>query len=115
MWSGEFGRFVLQTWDAKGGSAEDEARGLVVGFVDPMSRESDAHVRYETVAGLAGPAVAVLETQDPAHGILNDIALLATVKNDHAIVILSDDLARRERSDALAKLRSLAQAASTRL
>ncbi len=115
VWSGEFGRFVLQTWQAKGRSAEDEARGLVIGFVDPMSRDSDAQVRYEPISGLPGPAVAVLETQDPAHGILSDIALFATVKNDQALVMLSDDLAHRERGDALKKLRALAQAASSRL
>jgi hypothetical protein len=115
VWSGDFGRFVLQTWKAKGRSAEDEARGLVIGFVDPLSRDSDANVRYEPVSGLDGQAWAVLETQDPSRGILSDIAMLSTVKNDQALVMLSDDLARRDRSDALSKLRSLAQSASSRL
>lgn len=115
VWSGDFGRVVLQTWKAKGRSAEDEARGLVIGFVDPLSRDADANVRYEPLSGLDGPAWAVLETQDASRGIISDIALLATVKNDQTLVLIADDLARRNRSDALSTLRSLGKSAASRL
>jgi hypothetical protein len=115
LWSGDFGRVGLQTWNAKGRSADDEARGMVSGFIDPLSSSAADQVRYETLAGVGDQAVAVVEKQDATRGILNDVAMLTVRKDDRIIMLIGDDLAQRDRAQALAALTSLGAAAADRL
>lgn len=115
VWSGDFGRLAVQTWKATTNSAEDEARGLAAGFVDPAQRAFAKNVRYESVAGIGEQASAVVEVQDAQRGILTDVAMLVARKGDRMLVINSDGLAHRDRAEALSKLRSLGQSAADRL
>lgn len=115
VWSGDFGRFVAQTWEAKGNTAEQEARGLSNGFVDPLNPAAGNSVRYESVAGVGEQASAIVESQDTQRGILTDIAMLVARKDGQMLVLMSDDLTHRDRSEALAKLQSLARSAAARL
>ena len=115
VWSGDFGRFAVQTWKGEGNSADEEARGLATGFIDPLDRKAAGNVRYESVAGVGDQATAVLETRDAQRGILTNVAMLVALKQDDMLVLLADDLAQRNRADALAKLRLLAGSAARRL
>lgn len=115
VWSGDFGRAGLQTWKAEGRSADDEARGMAAGFIDPLSRAAAGNVRYETVHGVGEQAVAVVETADPQRGILSDVAMMMVRKDDQIIMLIADDLARRDRAQAVAALGSLGAAAAGRL
>lgn len=115
VWSGDFGRALLQTWQAKGRTADAEARGMVFGFIDPMSSSAADNIRYETIAGVGEQAVAVVEKQDAKRGIVTDIAMLMVRKNDQIIMLMCDDLVHRDRAQALAALKSLGGAAADRL
>lgn len=115
VWSGDFGRAALQTWKAEGRTADAEARGMVSGFIDPLSSSAAGNIHYETLTGVGEQAVAVLEKQDAQRGILTDVAMLVVRKNDQILMLLCDDLAQRDRSQALAALKSLGGAAADRL
>jgi len=115
VWSGDFGRAALQTWKAEGRSAGDEARGMAAGFIDPLSRTAASNIRYETITGAGEQAVAVVETEDPGRGILSDVAMMMVRKDDQIIMLIADDLTRRDRAQALASLKSLGAAAAARL
>jgi hypothetical protein len=115
-WPTQQGLFIAQLWKSEDTSAFDEARSLMLGFLDPMKSNADAHVRYETVAGVGQQAVAVVETKDVQRGIMNDIALLVTLNGDQTLVLLAPpQFARRDRAAALASLKSLAKGAASRL
>ena len=115
VWSGDFGRAALQEWKAEGRTADAEARGMVSGFIDPLSSTAAGNIHYETVAGVGEQAVAVVEKQDAQRGILTDVAMLVVRKNDQILMLLCDDLAQRDRTEALAALKSLGSAAAQRL
>jgi hypothetical protein len=114
IWSGDFGRLALQTWQAKGRTADAEASDMVSGFIDPLSSAAAGNIRYESIADIGEQAVAVVEKQDSQRGILTDVAMLVVRKDDRIIMLLCDDLAQRDRVEALAVLKSLGAAASNR-
>ncbi len=115
QWSADGGRFVAEVWKAKGSTADNEIHGLVEGFIDPVNQSAANNVRYEPVAGVGDQAFAVIETQDAKRGILTDIAMVVARKGDRILVLLSDDLAHRDRATALHALSDLGGAAAKRL
>ena len=115
QWSIDGGRFVAEVWKAKGSTAENEIHGLAEGFIDPTKPGAANNVRYEPIAGVGEQAFAVIETQDTRRGILNDIAMLVARKGDRIVVLLSDDLAHRDRVAALHMLSALGGSAAKRL
>jgi hypothetical protein len=116
QWPTQQGPFIAQLWKSEEASALNEARSLMLGFLDPMKSVADANVRYEAVAGVGQQAVAVVETKDAQRGITYDVALLVALKGDQTLVLLAPpDLARRDRAAALASLKSLAKSAASRL
>lgn len=114
-WSPDSGRFLAEVWKAKGGSADNEIRGLAAGFVDPVNPGAANNIRYEPIAGVGEQAFAVIETRDAQRGILDDIAMLVARKNDRILVLLSDDLAHRDRAAALQALTALGREAAKHL
>ncbi|MEO6138546.1 MAG: hypothetical protein ABIP11_07785 [Luteimonas sp.] len=115
QWSADGGRFVAEVWKAKGSTADNEIHGLVEGFIDPVNPSAANNVRYEPVAGVGDQAFAVIEAQDAKRGILTDIAMVVARKGDRILVLLSDDLADRDRAAALHALTGLGSAAAKRL
>ena len=112
-WGIPAGRFVLESWPAAA-PLSDEIHDLASGSLDPF-KQTDGLVRYETVAGVGDEALAVIEQQDETHGILSDMAILVAWRGDKILVILSDDLPRRDRKQALAALQALGSRAASRL
>jgi hypothetical protein len=115
QWSADGGRFVAEVWKAKGSTADNEIHGLVEGFIDPVNPSAANNVRYEPIGGVGEQAFAVIETQDAKRGILSDAALLVARKDNLILVLLSDDLAHRDRATALHALTDLGGAAAKRL
>ncbi len=115
QWSADGGRFLAEVWKAKDSTADNEIHGLVEGFIDPVNPSAAKNVRYEPVAGVGDQAFAVIETQDAKRGILTDIAMVVARKDDRILVLLSDDLAHRDRATALHALSGLGSAAAKRL
>lgn len=114
VWQGKDGRFVAQTWTAKH-SVDEEIHGLAAGFTDPMNATAQHALRFETMSGIGDRAMALIETQDQARGVLSDVAVLVTQHNGRTIVLMTDSvLARRARGDALDVLQKLGHSAVQR-
>ncbi len=114
VWETDGGRFVVQTWTAKG-SVDNEIRGLASGFVDPINSAAQNNVRYETVEGVGEQAMAVLETQDQKRGILADAALLIARRGNRILELQSQELPHRTRAVALQALTTLGREAVARM
>ena len=72
-------------------------------------------VRYETIPGIGEQAMALVEKQDDARGILTDAAMLVTLRTGQFLELQSQDLARGDRTAALKSLATLARSAVARL
>jgi hypothetical protein len=92
-----------------------EAEGLTMTFVDPLRPDAARHVRYEALTGVGDAAIAVVEPADKAKGFTQDGAMLVVRRGKRQIVLMSTDLARRERAEALRVLASLGKAIAGRL
>jgi hypothetical protein len=92
-----------------------EARTWALGFLDPLRRDADSHVRYETLAGVGDQAIAVVERTDPKKGFVADSAFLVVRRGNRQVTFMAMDLARRERPAALAVLQDLGKAIAKRL
>lgn len=115
-WMTDNGLFVAQYWKNEDATtAQNEASGLVLGAVDPLKPSARNAVRYETIQGVGEQAVAVIEAEDAARGVLSDFAMLVAQRGDHILVLIAPQLARVDRAKALAGLQSLGQAAAKRL
>jgi hypothetical protein len=114
-WATSRGTLILQFWDSEGSSAKDEAKSLVLGVVDPLKGAARNNVRLEDIAGLGEEAVAVVETKDEARGVLTDTAMIIVQRNNRILMLAANELARSERSKALAGLKALGKSAAERL
>ncbi|MET1022964.1 MAG: hypothetical protein ABWX87_01515 [Pseudoxanthomonas sp.] len=115
VWEGSFGRLVVQLMPADQVDAERTMRSMIDGFLDPLRTDARQHVRLAPLQGLGAGATAVLEPEDTANGILTEVAMMAAVKGDTTLMILSDGLASGDRAQGLQKLQSLAQHAYARM
>jgi hypothetical protein len=97
------------------GSAEEDVRGMIAGFVDPLDPAARAAVRVERMAGIGDEAAAFIERADPARKILSDGALLSTRRGEHTIWLMTDQLSSRDRAEALKSLGDLGRTAAKRL
>jgi hypothetical protein len=84
-------------------------------FLDPLRSDAAKHVRYETLTGVGDQAVAVVEREDKAKGFSAPAAILVVRRGKQQVAILSSDLARRERAEALRILGELGKAIARRL
>lgn len=97
------------------GSAREDVEGMSIGFTDPLNPLASKAVRIERVAGLGEDAAAFVERADAARGILSDGAMLSVRRGEHTIRLMSNQLSRRDRADALKSLGELGKAAAKRL
>lgn len=115
VWETKGGRFALQRWTAKPNTVGDEIRGMALGVLDPLKPAARTSVRCETIAGIGDQAMAMVESQSEARGILADAAMLMTQRGDQLIELQSSELGRGDRGAALQSLATLGRAAVARL
>ena len=115
VWDTPTGSFALQQWAAKGGTVDNEIRGLAAGFISPVNPQAGKAVRYETVPGIGEKAMVLVEKQDDVRGILTDAAVLVTLRNGQFLELQSQDLGRSDRTAAMQSLGTLARSAVARL
>lgn len=84
-------------------------------FLDPLRNDAAKHVRYETLTGVGDQAVAVVERADKAKGFATNAAILVVRRGKQQVSVLSPDLARFERPEALRILGELGKAIARRL
>jgi hypothetical protein len=96
-------------------SVKEEAEGWTLTFLDPLRSDAQKHVRYETLSGVGDGAVAVVERQDKAKGFAQDGAILVVRRGKHQVSLVSVDIARRERAEALRALGELGKTIAQRL
>lgn len=94
---------------------KEEAQSMALTFLDPLRSDAPGHVRYEKLPGVGDEAIAAVERADKAKGFMQDGAILVVQRGTRQISMLSSDLARRERADALRVLSDLGKAIAKRL
>jgi hypothetical protein len=119
--------FVSCSWPHAGGSvgvditlekprtAEETARGWIIGFVDPLKPGASKSVRVERVAGVGDEAFAIVEPRDAKKGVLGNVAYLITQRGEQQQMVGAMELATGDRAVALATLTELGKIAAGRL
>jgi hypothetical protein len=116
MWDTPTDRFVVQVFDAKSGSVEEELRSRMSGSIDPTKPGAGAQVRYETIGGIGDEAMLVLEKADPNSGILADTAVMVTQRGGRrAVLFTGSSLAAADRAGALKTFETLGRHVADRL
>ncbi len=115
LWETHNDRFVVQTFTAESGTAEDELRGRVQGGVDPTMAGAAQRVRYEPVAGIGDNAMMVAEAANAQQGILADMVILVARRGDRVVVLFSGlAFAGGDRTAALTAIEQLGLSAAQR-
>jgi hypothetical protein len=116
VWRTGTGRLFVFTGDEVTDTPREEAEETwALTFLDPLRTDAAKHVRYETLTGVGDQAVAVVERQDKAKGFLIDAAILVVRRGKQQVTVLSTDLAKRERADALRVLGELGKTIAKRV
>lgn len=115
-WILPVGRMVLISGgDDESDTPIDEAKTMMAAFVDPLRADAERNVRFEKLPGVGDANIAIVEREDKAKGFTRDGALLVVKRGKRQIVVITDNLARRERADALKVLSDLGKAIAKRL
>jgi hypothetical protein len=116
VWSHPSGTLMVLTeaGDAEGAPRE-EAEGMIDTFVDPLRNDARRHVRYERLPGVGDEAVAIVEREDKTKGFRISGAILVVRRGRRQATVLSSDLGRRDRAEALRVLSDLGKAIAIRL
>jgi hypothetical protein len=114
VWAHQGGRLMVMT-GAEDQSPEQEARGWVDTFADPLNGGAAARVRVEKIAGVGDAAVAVVEAADQSKGFARDGAYIVVRRGQQQVMVTAPDLAKRGRQAALAALTELGRAVAGRL
>lgn len=109
------GRFAVQVDTGEQGTIENEIRGMSLMLLDPLKPGSEQNVRYETVKDVGDEARAIVETADVKKGFLTDSAVLVAQRKGLQLIVMSTQLAQRDRNSALKVLEDLGRAAVKRL
>lgn len=114
-WDYPTGRLSLLEGSGEPQAALDEARGWALTFLDPLKPGAERQVRYEAMAGVGDEAVAVVEVEDAGKGFLQQGAYIVVTRGRRQVTVMSTDLARRDRAQALQVLKALGAGAAARL
>jgi hypothetical protein len=116
MWDTPTDRFVVQVFDARSGSVEEELRGRMSGSIDAAMAGAGSQVRYETIGGIGDEAMLVLEKADVKNGILADTAVMVTQRGDRrAVLFTGSSLAAGDRAASIKTLETLGRHVAERL
>lgn len=114
-WESPAGRLLLVASQEADETAEIEAKTWVDGIVDPLRPDAKRRVRYDVMPGIGDQAIAVVERQNTANGILQDAAFIVVRRGTWQVSLMAPTLARGERADALRALTELGKAVAGRL
>ncbi len=115
-WRTPSGRLFVFTNDGINETPKEEAADTwALTFLDPLRMDAKRHVRYEPLTGVGDQAIAVVERADKAKGFMQDAAILVVRRGKQQVAILSTDLPKRERADALRILGELGKAIAKRV
>ena len=113
-WDSPTNMIVAQIFKAQG-TAHDEVRSRMDGYVDPMKPGAAAHVEYVTIPGLGDEATISAVKADEARGILADGAVLAIRHGERMAVLFTHSLVDGETAPTTRALQSLGANAAARL
>ena len=85
---------------------------MAAGFTDPLKPAARRNMRYETFNGMAGEAAAFVEPADAGRGVLSDGSMLSIRRGEHTVMLMSTELAQRDRGAALKTLEALGRVAA---
>jgi hypothetical protein len=115
-WVLPVGRLVLISGgDDASDTPVDEAKTMMMAFVDPLRADAERHARIEKLPGVGDEAVAIVEREDKAKGITQNGALLVVKRGKRQIVVIANNLVRPDRAEALKVLSELGKAIAKRL
>ena len=115
LWDYPTGRLSVIDGDEVTESPRDEARSWTLVFLDPLQSDAERRVRYEALPGVGDEAVAIVEREDKAKGFAQNGAILVVRRGRRQVSVLSTDLARRDRAEALRVLADLGRTIARRL
>ncbi|MBA3754541.1 MAG: hypothetical protein H0X01_10490 [Nitrospira sp.] len=115
LWDHPGGRFAVQVYEGEQGTIDNEIRGMSLMFLDPLKAGAGQNVRYEIIKDVGDQARAIVETADEKKGFLTDSAILVAQRKGLQLILMSTQLAQRERISALKVLEDLGRAAAKRL
>ena len=101
LWDHPGGRFAVQVYKGEQGTIENEIRGMSLMFLDPLKPGAEQNVRYVTIKDVGDQARAIVETADEKKGFLTDSAVLVAQHKGFQLILMSTQLAQRDRSSAL--------------
>lgn len=110
-WSDASDIRVAELRISTGNSAQDEVSMFEMGISDPLKPETS--LRQEAVAGLDG-ATSLFATEDPASGVLGNLAILAVQKGKNTISIVTSKIQGRDRAELMEGMKQLATSVSSR-
>jgi hypothetical protein len=113
-WESPANTIVAQIFAAKG-SAADEVRGRMDGYIDPVKPGAGDQVRYVTIAGLGDEATASAVKADAAQGILSDGAVLGVRRGERMAVLFTHNLVDGDTAATIAALQEVGLSAAARL
>jgi hypothetical protein len=96
-------------------SANEELRGRMLGFLDPLQPGLREKIQYDTITGLGDEAVAVAVKADQAQGVLADSAMLGIRKGDRVAVLFTSALVDGDMAASKKALEALGRDAVARL
>lgn len=96
-------------------TVENELRGRMLGFLDPLKPGLRDGIRYDKIAGIGDSAMAVAVKADEAGGILADSAMLAVQRGDRVVVLFTRVLVDGDPAASIKALEALAPSAALRL
>lgn len=116
VWATARGGFTVSLTPSKEPVAQ-EIREWSLLMVDPMGDKPGLgnKIRYEKVQGVGEGALAVMEAPAAITASSPGIAFLFARRGDYGLVLASQELPVRERSEALAALTKLGRAAMARM
>jgi hypothetical protein len=115
IWDHAGGRLSIIEGDDAEESVMEEARGWTLTFLDPLKPQAEKQVRYDRLPGVGDEAVAIVERTDATKGFINDGAILVVRRGKKHASVLSTELGRRERAEALKAFTLLGKAVAARL
>ncbi|MEO8062898.1 MAG: hypothetical protein ABI821_09125 [Pseudomonadota bacterium] len=113
-WDSPTNTIVVQIFAAKG-SAADEVRSRMDGYVDPINPGARAQVQYVTIAGLGDEATVSAVKADAAKGILSDGAVLGVRHGKRMAILFAQNLVDGDTAVTIKALQQLGENAAARL
>lgn len=114
-WKSPTGRIDVQWTHGTDQKVRDWMETVVEVATNGERTAEQAGIRLEPVRGIGDEAMVMIERVDAARGIVHPRAVLGLRRGEQVVLLMSEELAERDRADALAALTRLGRAAAGRL